>query len=79
MRCVGDHAGTEEWVTMVEAARRLGMCREWFRKVAKEEGLEVMRRGGRPGVNWADVERYIERARITGTNKRPRYPDSLAG
>jgi hypothetical protein len=55
-----------EWITIVEAARRLGMSASWFQGLAKEEGIEVRKRGGKPGVNWSDVERYIASARISG-------------
>ncbi len=58
-----------EWVTVPEAARRLGMSPGSFRSVAKEEGIEVCRRGRQPGVNWTDVKRFIARSRITRVNE----------
>jgi hypothetical protein len=58
-----------KWVTMPEAARRLGISPGSFRSVAKEGGIEVCRRGRQPGVNWGDVERFIARSRITRVNE----------
>jgi hypothetical protein len=54
--------GQPEWVTLDEAARRLGMSVAWFSMVAKEQRLHTERRGRQPGVDWTDVERYIERS-----------------
>jgi hypothetical protein len=61
---LGDGA-LDEWVTVPEAARRLGMSLGSFRSLAREEGIEVCRRGHRPGVNWGDVARFIARSRVT--------------
>lgn len=54
-----------EWVTVAEAARRLAMSASWFKEWASEEGIQVVRRGRKPGVNWTSVETAIVRSRIT--------------
>jgi hypothetical protein len=54
-----------DWVTVAEAARRLGMSGAWLRGLAKSEGIRVVRRGGRPGVDWTTIEVFINRSRIT--------------
>jgi hypothetical protein len=56
---------TVEWVTVPEAAARLGMSPSWLRALADESSIEIHRRGARPGVNWNSVQAYIERCRIT--------------
>jgi hypothetical protein len=53
-----------EWVTIAEAARRLGMSAAWLKSFAKSEQIYVAPRGGRPGVNWTTVEAYIARSRV---------------
>lgn len=53
-----------DWVTVAEAARRLGMSPSWFKKWAKGEGVKVVRRGRQPGVSWESVEVAIDRCRI---------------
>jgi hypothetical protein len=53
-----------EWVTVAEAARRLGMSAAWLKSFAKSEQITVVPRGGRPGVDWTTVEAYIARSRI---------------
>lgn len=54
----------EGWVTVGEAARRLGMSVSWFKEWADGEGIEVRRRGRGPGVNWSSVEAAVARSRI---------------
>ena len=61
----------DEWVTVPQAARRLGISPGLFRSVAKEEGTEVCRRSRQPGVNWGDVERFISRYRVTWVDETP--------
>jgi hypothetical protein len=58
-----------EWVTLAEAARRLGMSAAWLQSFAKSEQIVVARRGNRPGVDWTTVEAYIARSRITGVDE----------
>lgn len=53
-----------DWVTLEEAARRLGMSGTWFAHLAKPAGITVVRRGSRPGVDWQSVEQWIGRSRI---------------
>jgi excisionase family DNA binding protein len=53
-----------EWLTVDQAAGELGLSPSGFRGLAKTEGLEIRRRGGRPGVRRSDVDAYVERARI---------------
>jgi hypothetical protein len=59
----------KEWVTVREAARRLGMSPSWFRDMAKCEQIPIERRGRQPGVDWSAVEALISRARITKMNE----------
>src|SRR5579864_5582562 len=54
-----------DWITFYDAARRLAMSPSWFRRMAREMGIEIRRQGRRPGVSWADVEAYIAQSRIT--------------
>jgi hypothetical protein len=53
----------------VRGGPTLGYVPGSFRSVAKEEGIEVCRRGRQPGVNWGDVERFIVRSRIARVNE----------
>jgi hypothetical protein len=53
-----------EWLTVEQAAARLGLSPSGFRGLAETEGFEVRRRGNRPGVRQVDVDAYLERARI---------------
>ena len=53
-----------EWVTVAEAARRLGRSQAWFGAWAKSEGIHVVRGGSRPGVDWTTVETYIAGSRV---------------
>jgi hypothetical protein len=64
-----------EWVTVREAARRLGMSGAWFKSFAKNEDIHA-RRGNQPCVDWTTVETYIARSRITRVDEslRPK-PD----
>jgi hypothetical protein len=55
-----------EWVTVDRAAAELGLSPSGFRGLARAEGLKVRRRGTRPGVRRADVNAYVERARLLG-------------
>ncbi len=57
-----DPAG--EWLTVGQAAAYLGLSASGFRAIGTTEGLEVRRRGNRPGVRRADLDAYLERARI---------------
>jgi hypothetical protein len=54
-----------EWVTLAEAAQRLGMSKAWLGALAKSEGTHVVRRGRRLGVDWTTVETYIASSRVT--------------
>lgn len=54
----------QEWVTITQAARRLGMSASWFKAWAKESGVVVARRGNRPGVDWQTVETAIATCRM---------------
>lgn len=58
-------ATAEEWVTIAEAARRLGMSQTWFKQWAATAGVIKRRRGRRSGVNWASVEEVIRRSRLS--------------
>jgi hypothetical protein len=53
-----------EWLTVDQAAAEIGLSPSGFRGLARAEGLEVRRRGRRPGVRRADLTAYVERARI---------------
>ena len=53
-----------EWLTIDQAAAHLGLSPSGFRGLAITEGLEVRRRGRSPGVRRADLDAYLERARI---------------
>jgi transcriptional regulator with XRE-family HTH domain len=65
-----------EWVTLAETAQRLGMSKAWFGALAKSEGIHVVRRGSRPGVDWRTVETYIARSRVTRVDESLRpHPD----
>jgi hypothetical protein len=59
-------AGPLEWVTVTQAAARLNMPISSFQTFARSDGLEVMRRGRRPGVKSASVQAHIGRSRISG-------------
>ena len=67
-----------EWVTLAEAARRLGMSKAWFGAWAKSEGIHVVRRGSRPGVDWTTFETYLASCRVTfvdeSLRRDPRRP-----
>jgi hypothetical protein len=54
----------EEWVTVAEAANRLGMAPSTFRVLAQREAIPVARRGRQPGVPWSAVETLIARSKI---------------
>lgn len=61
----GTPAGWDpDWVTVAEAARRLGMSPSWFRAWAKESSIQVVRRGNQPGVLWPSVETEVAGSRI---------------
>jgi hypothetical protein len=52
------------------------MSAAWLKSFAKTEHIVVARRGNRPGVDWATVEAYIARSRITRVDETPhRDPD----
>jgi hypothetical protein len=53
-----------EWLTIGEAAARLGLSPSGFRGLAQAEGIPVERRGSRPGVRATEIVAFIERARI---------------
>lgn len=57
-------AAQPDWVTALEAARRMGVSHSKFRAMAKENGIRVERRGAKPGIDWRSVESFILRARI---------------
>lgn len=67
----GEVADNIEWVTMREAAARLGISTASLRSLAADGSIEIRWRGGRPGVSWTSVEAYIERSRITGRVRDP--------
>lgn len=50
-----------EWVTLPEAAARLGLSVAWFRIYAKASGVEVRKRGGLPGGEQG-IPRPVDRA-----------------
>jgi len=56
--------GEREWITVLEAASRVGISPSWFRAVAKVEGIEIRRRSRKPGVNWVSVARWIESSKF---------------
>jgi len=53
-----------EWLTVDQAAAELGLSPSGFRGLAKTEHLTIRRRGRQPGVWRADLDAYLERARI---------------
>jgi hypothetical protein len=53
-----------EWLTIREAAGRLGISPSGFRGLAKREGIAVLRRGSRPGERSTEVDAYLDRARL---------------
>jgi excisionase family DNA binding protein len=53
-----------EWLTVDQAAAELGLSPSGFRGLAEAEHLTIRRRGNQPGVARADVDAYLERARI---------------
>ena len=57
-----------EWVTVAEAASRLGFSANAFRRHARAGGVQFRLRNGRngrmPAVNWASVEEWIARSKI---------------
>jgi hypothetical protein len=53
-----------EWLTVEQAETHLGLSPSGLRGLAKTEGLDMRRRGNRPGVRRTDVDAYVERARI---------------
>jgi hypothetical protein len=53
-----------EWVTVAEAAARLGISDSGFRGLAKREEVLVRRRGSQPGVSAEQVEALRMRSRI---------------
>jgi hypothetical protein len=57
-----DPAG--DWLTVDQAAAYAGLSTSGFRGLAEAENLDVRRRGRRPGVLRADLDAYLERARI---------------
>lgn len=64
-----------DWVTIPEAARRLGMAPSWFKEWAKREGVEMMPRGNQPGVRWSGVEETIPRSTTVDLYRRGDDPD----
>jgi hypothetical protein len=40
------------------------MSESWFKEWASAEGVEVVRRGRKPGVRWFSVEEVITRSRV---------------
>jgi DNA-directed RNA polymerase specialized sigma24 family protein len=67
-----------EWLTVNEAAECLGLSPSGFRVIAATEGIEIRRRGRQPGVVRADVDAYIERARIRPGQIRDGRTDNQA-
>lgn len=63
----------KEWVTVGEAASRLGMSPSWFKAWVKRSGIRVERRGRRPGVAWSTVEDTVAESRIR--HGRLRWPE----
>jgi hypothetical protein len=70
-----------EWVTVAKGARRLGMSQAWFGALGRSEGIHVVRRGSRPGVDWTTGETYIasSRGQLVDESLRPRHPSARAG
>ena len=54
-----------EWVTVAEAARRLGMSTSWIRDHATSGDIQIVRRGRQPGVSWPSVDNWIRQCRVT--------------
>lgn len=54
-----------DWVTLSEAARRLGMSVSYVKDRAAAGDLVIVRRGRQGGVNWTAVERWIAYSRVT--------------
>ena len=55
----------QEWITMREAAQRIGMSSSWIRKHGPAAGVDI--RGGGRGtqmVDWAAIEAWIKRSKI---------------
>lgn len=56
------------WISAAEAAARLGISEQTFRRHAKAGGVDIRirntSRGRLPGVDWASVEAWIARSRI---------------
>lgn len=48
------------WVTKAEAAGRLGISRETFRRMLADGELETVRIGRRDVIRLADIERLID-------------------
>jgi hypothetical protein len=53
-----------EWLTIDQAAAYVGLSASGFHGLADGEDIEVRRRGRRPGVLKADLDAYLQRARI---------------
>jgi hypothetical protein len=54
-----------EWLTIQQAADRLGLSPSGFRGLAKTRKIPINRRGNRPGVQSTDIDAFVPRARIT--------------
>jgi hypothetical protein len=69
-KAVADLDGQEAaWVSIPDAASRLGMSMWWVKELARAEGIERRRQGNRLLVNWTSVEELIARSRIYWTGK----------
>jgi hypothetical protein len=59
-----------EWLTIQQAADRLGLSPSGFRGLAKTRRITINRRGSRPGVQSTDIDAVLQRARITARLNR---------
>lgn len=67
-----------EWVTISDAAARLGVSKAWMKKYAKAEGIEVRVNGARSWVKWSEVQGWVERSRIEPQYRPVPERDSLS-
>jgi hypothetical protein len=64
-----------KWLTVPEAAARLGLSPGGFRGLAKRVGITIQRRGNRPGVSAWEVKALRVHSQIpTGSYSRESMP-----
>jgi hypothetical protein len=61
---VSGRASGPAWITLTDAATRLGMSRTSFVRLAEREGIPITQRYGRRGVTAAQLDAVVERCRI---------------